>query len=42
MINYDIWLKYTNREDNKKSRLEYFKNYLEYIKINNNIKKVGR
>lgn len=42
MINYEIWLKYTNRQDNKKSRLEYLKNYLQYIKMQENIKKVGR
>ena len=42
MINYDIWLKYTNRQDNKKSRLEYFKNYLYYIKMQEINKKVGK
>lgn len=42
MINYEIWIKYTNRQDNKISRLEYFKNYLQYIKMQENIKKVGR
>lgn len=42
MINYELWVKLTNRQDNKKSRLEYFKNYLQYIKMQENIKKVGR
>lgn len=42
MYNYDLWLLYTNREDNKKSKLEYLKNYLKYAKMQENAKKVGR
>ena len=42
MINYDLWVKLTKRQDKKKSRLEYLKNYLQFIKMQENVKKVGR
>lgn len=42
MYNYKVWLKYTNREDNKIAKLQYLKNYLIYVNKRENNKKVGR
>lgn len=42
MINYEIYLKYTNQEDNKQTKLKYLKNYLQYVKIQNMYNKGGK
>lgn len=34
MINYNIYLKITKKEDNKQTKLKYLKNYLQYVNMN--------
>lgn len=41
MYDYKVFIKITKKEDNKKTRLEYLKNYLQYIKMQEFNKKRG-
>lgn len=41
MYDYKVYIKITKKEDNKKTRLEYLKNYLQYIKMQEYSKKRG-
>lgn len=36
MYNYNLYIKVTKKEDNKKTKLQYLKNYLQYY---NNLNK---
>ena len=40
MYNYNLWLKATNRQDNKQNKLDYLKRYLQYVKMINSKGKV--